>query len=82
MLSSFIQCYHAINASLGYKGQLISEENFTSSILPKNELKNVIFALAYWGRNFSFVFWENSKNQKPFEITWSLVAAMMLSVPV
>ena len=34
-------------------------------ILPKTNLKTQIFALAYWGRNFSFVFWENWKNQNP-----------------
>ena len=29
----------------------------------KSNLKIQIFALAYWGRNFSFVFWKNWKNQ-------------------
>ena len=34
----------------------------------------LIFALAYWCRNFSFVFWENWNNQKAiFEINWLLV---------
>ena len=32
-----------------------------SSILPKNELENVNFCPS---RNFSFIFWENWKNQK------------------
>ena len=31
----------------------------------------LIFALAYWGRNFSFVFLKKPKN--PFEINWPLV---------
>ena len=30
----------------------------------KTNLKTQIFALAYWGRNFSFVFWENWKHHK------------------
>ena len=30
----------------------------------KTNLKTQIFVLAYCGRNFSFVFWENWKNQK------------------
>jgi len=32
----------------------------------------LIFALAYWGRNFSFVFWELKKSKSPFEINWPL----------
>ena len=31
---------------------------------PKTNLKMLIFALVYWGRNFSFVFWENWINKK------------------
>ena len=30
----------------------------------KTNLKMLIFAPAYWSRNFSFVFWENSKIQR------------------
>ena len=30
----------------------------------KTNLKALTFALAYWSRNFSFVFWKNSKHQK------------------
>jgi hypothetical protein len=41
------------------KGQLILKENLVSSILKKNKLKMLIFALAFWGRNFFFIFWEN-----------------------
>ena len=33
----------------------------------------LIFVLAYWSRNFSFVFWENwRKTKSPFEINWPL----------
>ena len=40
-----------------------------SSVLPKNKLKILIFALAYWGRNFSFGFLKNWKNQRsPFKM--------------
>ena len=46
------------------KGKLCLLNDLVSSILPKNELKNVGFALAYWCRNCSFVFWENLKNPK------------------
>ena len=36
----------------------------------------LIFALAYWGRNFSFVFWgELKKTKSPFKINWPLEAA-------
>ena len=36
-------------------------------------LKMLIFALVYWGRNFLFVFLENWQNQKsPLEINWPL----------
>ena len=38
--------------------QLISKGNF--SVFNMN-LEMLIFALAYWGRNFSFVFWEKKK---------------------
>jgi hypothetical protein len=32
------------------------------------------FALAYWDRNFSFIFWgELKKLKSPFEINWPLV---------
>ena len=34
----------------------------------KMNLKTLIFAPAYWGRNFSFVFWKNWKHKSPFEI--------------
>ena len=54
--------YCSVALHVFVKGQLISKEILVSSILPKNELE--IFALAYWGRNFLFVFWENWKNQK------------------
>ena len=33
----------------------------------------LIFALAYWGWNFLFVFWENWKKKCPFEINWPLL---------
>ena len=39
----------------------------------KMNLKTQIFALAYWGRTFSLVFWENWKKKCPFEINWPLV---------
>ena len=43
------------------KGRLISKGNF----LPKNKLDFfLIFALAYWGRDFSFIFWKNWINQR------------------
>ena len=46
------------------KGQLISKGNFSVFNSPKKNLKMLIFTLAYWGRNFLFVFWKNLKHQK------------------
>ena len=44
-----------------------------SSILPKNDLKILISALAYWGRNLAFVFFEELKKPKRhFKINWLL----------
>ena len=40
----------------------------------KTNLKLSMFALAYLGRNFSFVFWKDWKNKKRhFEINWPLL---------
>ena len=50
--------------SSGVTGQLISKGDFRIFIPPKNKLENVKLALAYWGRNFSFVFWKNWNSQK------------------
>ena len=42
----------------------------------KTNLKSQFFALAYWGKIFSFVFWENWRKEKwTFEINWPLVGA-------
>ena len=38
----------------------------------KTNLKIQIFALAYMGRNVSFVFWKNWKKKCPFKIKWPL----------
>ena len=47
------------------KGHLISKANFSVLNSPKNNLKMLIFALAYWVRNFSFAFWDtNWRRQK------------------
>ena len=59
------------------KGQLISKEYFQMfcfQIFQKTRLKFFyFFALAYWGRNFSFAFWENWKKPKfSFQINWPL----------
>ena len=51
------------------KGQLISKCLLGVSNSPKN-LKTQIFALAYWGRNFSFVFGRIEKPKCHFEINW------------
>ena len=56
------------------KGQLISKGNWYLQFFHKINLKILIFAPAYWGRNFSFVFWKNWKSQIPFEINWPLSA--------
>ena len=52
------------------KGQLISKGNFSVFNSPKKmNLKMLIFALAYWGRNFLFVLLgELKKPKSPFEI--------------
>ena len=57
------------------KGHLISKCHFgVFNSSKKTNLKTLIFALAYWGRNFLFVFWKNLKHQKKrhFEINWPL----------
>ena len=65
------------------KGQLISKGNLVSSILPKMNLKMLIFALAYWGRNFLFVFLgELKKPKSPFEINWPLQHGTTLTMQV
>ena len=39
----------------------------------KTNMKTQVFALAYWGRNFLFIFWENwNKPKCLFEINWPL----------
>ena len=54
------------------KGHLIAKGNLASSILPKKyktNLKLLIFALIYWGKQFFVRFLGESKNLKnPFEI--------------
>ena len=48
----------------GHAGQLISKGTF-SVFSQKTNLKMLNFASAYWGRNFSFIFFgENWKKQK------------------
>jgi hypothetical protein len=37
-----------------------------SSILPKDELEKIDFALAYWGRNFSSFFGRIENTKKTF----------------
>ena len=59
-----------LNASLKVKrfevkGQFISKYPFgVFNSSKKTNLKFLISALAYWGRNLSFVFWKNWKKQK------------------
>ena len=40
-----------------------------SSILRKTNLKMLIFVLAYWGRAFPFIFWENWKQKALSKLT-------------
>ena len=46
------------------KGQLISKGNFSVSILPKMNIKLLMFALAYWGKIFRYFFGRIEKNKK------------------
>ena len=49
------------------KDQLISKGNF--GVFSSSKKQFLIFALAYWGRNFSFGFLKNWKNQRsPFKM--------------
>ena len=55
-----------------YVGQIILKCLYGVAKSPKKStwISTQIFAQAYWGRNFSFVFWENWKNKIFFEINW------------
>ena len=63
------------------KGQSISKCLFWCfQFSQKTNLKTQIFALAYLGGNFSFIFWENWKKSKfPFEIKWPLLRISLYS---
>ena len=62
----FVNCANYRSVNLGRKFYRLQSSQ-------KTNLKMLIFALAYYGRNFSFVFWENWKQTKrPFEINWPL----------
>ena len=60
---------HKLSLLIGLAGwlkvSLSQKEILVSSILPKNNLIMLIFALAYWGRNFLFVFWRIERTKKP-----------------
>ena len=48
------------------KGPLISKCLFDGSDSPQKTILTQILALAYWGRNFSFVFWRIEKTKMSF----------------
>ena len=54
-----IQSEHAEETT---KGQLMYF--WCLQFFQKTNLKTLIFALAYWGRNFSFIFWKYWKHKK------------------
>ena len=49
------------------KVSYFQKEILVSSILPKTNLKMLTFALAYWDRNFSFVFLGIEKTKMSFQ---------------
>ena len=55
------------------KGQLIWKENFGVFNSSKNQLENLDFSLAYWGKKFSFAFGRIENTKISFKIIWPLI---------
>ena len=82
-------CFHCIIINYLSKGQLISKSLFgvfnssKKRTWKSHPLNTWIFALPYWGRNFSFIFWKTQykslrnwltfKNQYLISLDWILL---------
>jgi hypothetical protein len=61
-------CIHTLKHFFSPKGQLIWKENFGVFNSSKNQLENLDFSLAYWGKKFSFAFGRIENTKISFKI--------------